>query len=135
MHSQGVIASRFEDLEVWKLGRELRQEVSRLTSTTVLGREFALRDQLLASARSICANVAEGFGRRSHPDFARFLDLSMGSLNEVRNHLLEALDRGLVTKADIEQAESLVRRNAAAHRRFAAYLRSTPTPDFRKHNR
>lgn len=53
---------------------------------------FGLVSQIKRSASSIPANIAEGCGRNSNKDFAHFLNISLGSLNEVTYFVLLAKD-------------------------------------------
>ena len=57
---------------------------------------WALRDQILKAVISISSNIAEGAGRGSDPDFARFLWYSMGSCNEFESDLLLSGDVKLI---------------------------------------
>lgn len=53
-----------------------------------------LADQLRRAARSVTANIAEGFERNTRGDFARFLAIAKGSAGEIRSHLIECYDAG-----------------------------------------
>lgn len=53
--------TRFEDLEIWQLARELSKLIYQLTFTEPLRSDFRLKDQMLGSVGSIMDNVAEGF--------------------------------------------------------------------------
>ena len=57
-----------------------------------------LRSQLMRAVMSISTNVAEGAGRDSRIDFARFVTIAIASANEVEHHLTVALDLGLVDR-------------------------------------
>ena len=57
---------------------------------------WALRDQILKAVISIPSNIAEGAGRGSDPDFARFLWYSMGSCNEFESDLILGRDLKLI---------------------------------------
>lgn len=54
---------RFEDLEVWKLAREICSELENLFETTALGKRYSLMNQMDRSSCSVMDNIAEGFGR------------------------------------------------------------------------
>ncbi len=74
---------------------------------------------------SIPANIAEGCGRHTDDDFARFLDDAMGSASEVEYHLLLARDLGLLSAAahgQLHQQTTEVKRMLAS---FLGELRST----------
>ena len=50
----------------------------------------------MRAVMSISANVAEGAGRSSRPDFARFVDIAAASTSEVEHHLIVAGDLGVI---------------------------------------
>ena len=62
-----------------------------------------LRAQLLRSASSVPANLAEGCGKRTEFEFARYIDIALGSSRELQNHLLFARDVGCLDEAIAEQ--------------------------------
>ena len=88
----------FEDLECWKACRELRMFVAKEV-VPVLPREerFGLAAQVLDAARSTTANLAEGYGRYHYMDNAKFCSNARGSCWEVLDHLITAVDEGLIT--------------------------------------
>lgn len=75
--------AKIEDIEVYKDSLLLTKEVFDLCKEILLRREFSLCEQLKRAAISICANIAEGFGRKTSQDFAQFLSIALGSCNEV----------------------------------------------------
>jgi four helix bundle protein len=123
------VANHFSELICWQLGRDLRKEVFRLSASRRLVVDLKFRSQLNDAASSVCANIAEGFGRRSHKDFAHFLDISRSSVNEVENRLMEAVERQYVSQSDIAEALPLVIRVRASTSRLMAYLCRTGTPN------
>lgn len=87
-------AKQFEDLRIWQQARHQASELYRLFGAgSVSERDFGFRDQIQRAGVSVMNNIAEGFERRSKPDFARFLDLAKGSCGGVRSmlHLAEDL--------------------------------------------
>lgn len=95
---------RFEDLEAWKLARELARTVYRVSSVGEFARDFALRDQIRRAAVSILSNIAEGFERGGDKEFLQFLATAKGSCGEVRSQLYVALDQLYI---DDEQFKSV----------------------------
>ena len=95
---------KFEDLEVWSLGREICQGLEILFTETSLGKRYALKDQMDKSSGSIMDNIAEGFGRGGNMEFRNFLGYSRGSCAELKSQLYRALDKNLITQ---EQYQSL----------------------------
>jgi four helix bundle protein len=91
---------RFEDLEGWKIARELTQMVYKISSVGEFARDFGLRDQIRRASVSILSNIAEGFERGGDKEFLQFLAMTKGSCGEVRSQLYIALDQSYI---DAEQ--------------------------------
>jgi four helix bundle protein len=94
---------RFLRLEVWQEARVLYRMVSRLLRKFPREEAFGLTSQMRRAARSVSANVAEGSGRNSDPDFAQFVEIAYGSAMEVASDSFLALDEGYITVAEQEQ--------------------------------
>ena len=90
---------RFEDLEAWKLARELTSLVYTCSGAGNFGRDFALRDQIRRASISIVSNIAEGFERDGDKEFLQFLSMAKGSCGEVRAQLYLALDQKYISDA------------------------------------
>ncbi len=86
----------FEDLEVFQRAYRLSLEVHRASLKLPGIEQQALGDQIRRASKSICANVAEGYGRqnRSKAEFKRFLAMAIGSADEMRVWARYALDLG-----------------------------------------
>lgn len=69
---------------------ELAVDCYELSSDLPPEEKFGFASQIRRSATSVPANIAEGFGRWSPRDFARFLSIASGSLRELEAHLLVA---------------------------------------------
>ncbi len=76
----------FEDLDVFKRAYKLSLEVHRVSLDLPAMEQYALADQIRRASKSICVNLAEGFGkqRQSKAEFKRFILMSMGSADEMR---------------------------------------------------
>src|SRR5215469_1969573 len=73
-------------------------DVHRASLTFPSVEQYALADQMRRASKSICANVAEGYGRqkRSKAEFKRFLQMAIGSSDEMRVWVRYALDLGYI---------------------------------------
>ena len=90
----------FRELDVWNKAMELTDLVYEIASKLPQSEKYALSDQIRRAVVSIPSNIAEGFGRDSHRDFAHFLSIARGSLYEVDTQLEIALRRGYIKKND-----------------------------------
>ena len=88
-----MVIKDFQDLLVWQKAHKLTLEIYKLTRDFPQEEKFGVISQLRRAAVSVCANIAEGH-RKSTKDFLRFLDISRGSLEEVRYFLILAKDLG-----------------------------------------
>ena len=111
----------FENLRVYQLSEEIGDLVweavikwDRLAQDTV-------GKQLINSADSIGANIAEGTGRGSFADNRRFARIARGSLFEVKHWLRRAYKRRLLTEAEVDSLKNLVEELTP---RLSAYIRS-----------
>jgi four helix bundle protein len=86
----------FRNLKVWHKAHELVLEVYRVTREFPRDELFALTSQTRKSAASVPTNMAEGCGRGSDADFARFLWMANGSACELDYQLLLARDLGYI---------------------------------------
>ena len=82
----------YRNILVWQKSHELAIHTYALPPYLLKPEAWPLRDQMLRAAISIPSNIAEGAGRGSNPDFARFCLHSMGSCNELESQLLLARD-------------------------------------------
>lgn len=89
----------YRKLFVWQKGHQLAIDTYALPQHFLKPEAWPLRDQIFRAVISIPSNVAEGAGRRSNPDFARFIWHSVGSCNEYESDLLLARDEKLLPDA------------------------------------
>lgn len=84
----------FKDLFVWKKAHELVLFFYRLTAGFPKVEQYNLISQIRRSATSIPTNIAEGCGKATQADFARFLQISLGSSQEVEYLALLSYELG-----------------------------------------
>ena len=92
----------FETLECYQLARELRRKISSFSKTLSKKETYCLKDQIVRSARSVAANIAEGYGRHHHQENLQFYRIARGSLSETLEHLGVAFDDGYLDKKLME---------------------------------
>ena len=93
----------FRELKVWEKAHQLTLAVYRATIVFPKEELYGLTSQIRRACASIPANVAEGCGRGSDAEFARFLQIAMGSASELEYHLLLARDLNLLNSSDYNQ--------------------------------
>jgi four helix bundle protein len=114
----------FEDLECWKASRELRVFVARVFCKALPNDErYRLGDQILRSARSVTANIAEGYGRFHYLDNAKFCSNARGSCWETIDHMITAHDEHLIQPELLEQGRALAANATALLNGYISYLR------------
>jgi four helix bundle protein len=111
----------FRKLKVWRTSHDLTRAIYEATKAFPSTEKYALTDQLRRAAVSIPANIAEGSGRGSRQDFARFMHMAMGSASEVEYLLL--LSRGL-TYLNPDSHSVLEQKTTEVKRMLTAFLRA-----------
>ena len=75
---------------MWERSHELTLKIYELTSQFPREEIYGLTNQIRRACTSIPTNIAEGCGRESTADFARFLQIAMGSASETEYLILLA---------------------------------------------
>lgn len=113
--------THFENLRIYQLSEKLSDEIWGIVATWDSFAKNTIGAQIVRSADSIGANLAEGSGRGSNPDYKRFIKISRGSLYETRHWLRRAFKRDLLTKQQIDSLTPLLDELTPT---LNAYLRS-----------
>lgn len=87
----------FRRLRVWQRAHQLALEVYHVSALFPKDELYGFTSQIRRAATSIPTNIAEGCGRESTVDFARFLQIGMGSAKELEYHLLLARDLAYIS--------------------------------------
>jgi four helix bundle protein len=121
-------ARRFEDLVAWQLAQEVKEEVFRLTHRDPVNRDRRFCEQIQESARSVPANIAEGFGRDDPKPNAYHVSIAKGSLEETRNHVHDSFNRRHFDIVERDTLFDLTKRALIATTRYLRYLKSCKHP-------
>jgi len=123
-----VAKTSFENLRVYQLS----EEIGDLVWETVIKWDRLAQDtigkQLINSADSIGANIAEGTGRGSFADNRRFARIARGSLFEVKHWLRRAYKRGLLTEAEVASLKRLIDELTPKLSAYISSIGKTPSP-------
>ena len=92
------MARDFRKVKAWERAHALTLQVYRATSSFPGDERFGLVSQMRRACASIPTNVAEGCGRSTNNELARFIDIATGSASEVEYQLLLAKDLGYLSE-------------------------------------
>ena len=98
----------FQDLQVYKVAEELADAIWMIVKAWPALARDTVGKQIVRSADSIGANLAEGNGRGSHVDNRRFIRIARGSFNETRHWLRRAFKRELLTPEQSKLLQPIV---------------------------
>src|SRR5215831_16049111 len=96
----------YRELQIWTKAHVLTLELYRLSRGFPREEMYGLTSQLRRAAVSIGANLAEGCGRRTSSELARFVKIAMGSASELDYHLLLCRDLGFISEGDFTTSET-----------------------------
>ena len=98
----------FRELRVWANAHELTLSVYRVTASFPRDEIYGLTSQLRRGATSVPANIAEGNGRGTDAEMARFLQIALGSATEVEYYFLLARDLEYLDESAYEELTAAV---------------------------
>lgn len=113
--------TNFENLRIYQLSEQLSDEIWSIVYVWNNLAKDTVGKQIIRSADSIGANIAEGSGRGSLQDQSRFFKIARGSLYETQHWLRRAFKRQLLTTAQIDKLKPIIDELAP---KLNAYLRS-----------
>ena len=132
MEMEGVgenpsIIRTFEDLDVWKVCRDLRMQVTTMARTFPKEEQYWLWDQLVRASRSVTANLAEGYGRFHYAGNIQFAKQAKGALYEIIDHLTVAQEEKLISDETFTSMREGVLRAVQVVNGFIRYLSKAKT--------
>jgi four helix bundle protein len=97
----------YRKLSIWQRSRNISIEIYKVTSTFPKEEIYGLTSQIRRCAVSIPANIAEGCGRSTSKDFASFINIAVGSLNELQTLLEISIELNYLNSSDFKIQEEL----------------------------
>jgi len=113
-----------DDVIAYRLAVRLRDDILRLTVNGAACRDWGFRDQIRDSARSAARNLAEGFYRYNHKEFAHFANIARASVGETICHIRDGITQGHFATED---ADRLLSSSQEAMRTITGLLRHLRT--------
>jgi len=113
--------TNFENLDVYRLAEDLADHIWKVVLEWPQFARDTIGKQLVRSADSIGANIAEGSGRRAFQDNRRFVRIARGSMNETQHWLRRAYKRQLLKQDQVEAIKQILDELAP---RLNAFLKS-----------
>ena len=93
----------FEDLECWKACNDFRKFIRSVTKKLPAEEKYGLISQMTRASRSVTNNIAEGYGRFHFKENTQFCRQSRGSLYELKDDLIIALDEEYITTEEFNE--------------------------------
>ncbi|MBW2466538.1 MAG: four helix bundle protein [Deltaproteobacteria bacterium] len=93
----------FKELLVWQKAHLLTLSLYKITKCFPEDEKYGLVSQIKRAACSIAANIAEGCGGNSDTEFARYLQIALGSASELEYHILLAHDLKMIDASNYEK--------------------------------
>ncbi len=114
----------FEDLECWQTCSELRIFAAKVCKELPKKEEYRLKDQILRSARSTTAYIAEGYGRFHYQENIQYCRHARGSAYEVLDHFITGVDEDLIPETSLYECRILVEKSVQLLNGYIRYLES-----------
>lgn len=121
----------FEDLECWKMARDLCKKIYLFTNKDKFSKDFSLKNQIRNSSGSVMDNIAEGFSRGGNKEFSQYLSIARGSAGEVKSQLYRAIDQKYITDDEFATAKDLTDQIGRAITGFMNYLKRSNLKGFK----
>jgi four helix bundle protein len=98
----------YKDLKVWEKAHQFTLKIYDVSKQFPKEELYGLTNQLRRAASSVPANIAEGCGKNTNTDFAKYLNIALGSANESEYFVLLAKDLGYINDEDFKMLYELI---------------------------
>src|SRR6187551_2869830 len=112
----------FEDLDCWKKCTALRRRLSTSVKSFPSEEKYRLIDQVIRAARSVTANIAEGYGRFHYQEYVQHCRQSRGSLYELMDHLMVAFEEKYISEDQLKELKIEIQHCLVVLNGFINYL-------------
>ena len=116
----------FQKLRVYKLSERLADEIWKAVNTWEPFAKNTIGQQIVRSADSVGANIAEGVGRGSYLDNKRFVKIVRGSLYEPQHWLRRAYTRNLLAVEQVNIFTAIINDLAPQLNSYLQSIGSSP---------
>jgi four helix bundle protein len=116
----------FQELRVYRLSERLADDIGKIVNSWEPFAKDTLGKQIVRSADSVGANIAEGLGRGSYQDNRRFVKIARASLNETQHWLRRAYTRNLLTVQQINELTAIINDLAPQLNSYLQSIGSSP---------
>jgi four helix bundle protein len=111
-----------KDLDIWKLGIELVEEVYKTTVAFPKEEIYGLTNQMRRASVSIPSNISEGEARGSKKEFVKLLYIALGSLAELETQTIISEKLGYLKN---HQVMDLIEKQRRKQLNFIKYLKGS----------
>ncbi len=118
-----------EEIVAYQRAVILRDRVIAIIDSGAIPYNFKYREQLGGAARSVAANISEGFDRYKHGQFGYHAGVAKGSLGELETHLKEARERHFISDECLNELLELIVRTRRPLTGLILHLHATEAPD------
>ena len=114
---------RFTEIEAWRLSIRLHHEFSAILDRPPAVNDRKFCEEVRRALASPARNIAEGFGRYGHREFANFVNIARASHLETQTNLILARDRKFMTTEEFERIWTISQQALGATTGLLKYLR------------
>ena len=115
----------YKNLKVWQISKSLSVRIYKKLDQNPLRKHYSLIDQIRRCTISIPSNIAEGYGRKSKKEEARFCSIALGSLMELNTQLIISRELDLINEKDFSDFQNSITELEKSLKSYIRYLRKS----------